>query len=498
MGSGLRRGAHRLQQRLRTPDRPGWLIVGVMTVGVLALTVIATVVATGSGRRTGAVPLTDARVTAMAEAAMSCPALTAARLAGQVMATTGFEPTADGGITGLSADEWEQWKPWDDAVPGDDTASLLALAYLTCDLVGQLRVSGFSGDLWPPAVAAFASSLDDVRAASGVPASVADVVDRAQAYATYYAERVGPHHPSPQTSSADTSPSAGTTDGPTATGSPTPSARATSAPASPAPTSAPTGSNDFSIALSTASTSVAQGSATTVTVSTAVTSGSAQSVTLSASSLPAGTTASFSPATVTAGGSSMLTLQTSGSTPAGTSTITVRGSGSVTRTASLSLTVTPTCSSPGQKLGNPGFESGASPWSATSNVVRSYSNPYGGSRVAWLGGHGDTHTDTLSQTVSLPTGCDSYTFSFWLHINSSEQTSSFEYDTMTVRVLSPGGSVLKTLATYSNLDEASGYRLKSFDLTNYAGQTIQLTFTATEDYSRQTSFVVDDTALDVS
>jgi hypothetical protein len=478
-------------------------VLGIISVAVLALTVIASAVATDSGHaKTNAVPLTDARVTAMAEAATSCPALTAARLAGQVMATTGFESTADGGIAGLSADEWEQWKPWDDARPSDDSASLLALAHLTCDLVGQLRVSGFAGDLWPPAVAAFASSLDDVRAAAGVPAGVAEVVDRAQAYAIHYTGLIGPQDtpdPLPQTSSAGTGPSVGPTDGPTATGSPTPSTRSTSAPPSPTSTSTSTGSNTFSIALSPTSASVARGSATTLTVATAVNSGSAQPVALSASGLPAGTTASFSPATVTAGASSTLTLQTSGSTPTGTSTITIRGGGSVTRTASFSLTVTtPPCPSPGQKLGNPGFESGSSPWSATSNVIQSYSSPHSGTRVAWLGGHGDTYTDTLSQTVSLPAGCASYTFSFWLHINSSEQTSSTQYDWMTVRVLSPGGSVLQTLATYSNLDEASGYRLKSFDLASFAGQTIQLKFTATEDYSRQTSFVVDDTAVDIS
>ena len=47
------------------------------------------------------------------------------------------------------------------------------------------------------------------------------------------------------------------------------------------------------------------------TVSTAVTSGSAQAVGLSAAGLPSGATASFSPTSVTAGGSSTLTLATS-------------------------------------------------------------------------------------------------------------------------------------------------------------------------------------------
>jgi hypothetical protein len=46
---------------------------------------------------------------------------------------------------------------------------------------------------------------------------------------------------------------------------------------------------------------------------------------LSASGLPTGTTASFSPATVTGAGSSTLTVTTAGSTPAGTSTLTLKG-----------------------------------------------------------------------------------------------------------------------------------------------------------------------------
>src|SRR5215813_11662277 len=39
-------------------------------------------------------------------AAKSCPTLTPARLAGQVMATTGFKPTPASGIAGLTAAQW--------------------------------------------------------------------------------------------------------------------------------------------------------------------------------------------------------------------------------------------------------------------------------------------------------------------------------------------------------------------------------------------------------
>src|SRR5207249_11765936 len=99
--------------------------------------------------------------------------------------------------------------------------------------------------------------------------------------------------------------------------------------------------NDFSISASPCPYTALLRSSVTSTVSTAVTSGNAQTVTLSASGLPAGATASFNPSTVTAGGSSTLTIGTTSSTPAGSYTLTVAGTGaSATHSTSVSLTVT--------------------------------------------------------------------------------------------------------------------------------------------------------------
>ena len=148
----------------------------------------------------------------------------------------------------------------------------------------------------------------------------------------------------------------------------------------------------------------------------------------------------------------------------------------------------------GQLLGNPGFETGtAAPWSATAGVIDSSAAEPArtGSWKAWLDGYGTTHTDTLSQTVTLPSGCSSYTFSFWLHIDTAETTTTVQYDKLTVKA----GST--TLATYSNLNHAAGYAQKSFSLASFAGQSVTLTFTGTEDSSLQTSFVVDDTGMNV-
>ncbi|MER7134547.1 M4 family metallopeptidase, partial [Streptosporangium saharense] len=99
--------------------------------------------------------------------------------------------------------------------------------------------------------------------------------------------------------------------------------------------------NDFSVSLNPGSGSVQAGQSASSTVSTTVTAGSAQSITLRASGLPSGANASFSPATITAGQTSTLTVTTSSNTPNGTSSITVTADGTeVDKTATYSLTVT--------------------------------------------------------------------------------------------------------------------------------------------------------------
>jgi hypothetical protein len=87
--------------------------------------------------------------------------------------------------------------------------------------------------------------------------------------------------------------------------------------------------------------SVAQGQSASSSISTQVTSGVSQSVSLSASGLPSGATASFSPNPITSGQGSTMNISTSASTPAGTYTINVKGTGtSTTYTTTTSLTVT--------------------------------------------------------------------------------------------------------------------------------------------------------------
>jgi hypothetical protein len=193
-------------------------------------------------------------------------------------------------------------------------------------------------------------------------------------------------------------------------------------------------------------------------------------------------------------------------TTAGTSTVTVTVTDTTNASGSATFTWTVTGSSGGgctaaQLLGNPGFETGSlSPWTGSSTVLDDSGSepPHSGTWDAWLDGYGTTHTDTLAQAVTLPTGCAGYQFGFWLHVDTAETTTTSAYDTLKVQVLNSSGTVLATLATYSNLDHNTGYTQHTFNLSAYAGQSVTLKFTGSEDYEKQTSFVIDDTSVTVS
>jgi subtilase family serine protease len=218
-------------------------------------------------------------------------------------------------------------------------------------------------------------------------------------------------------------------------------------------------------------------------------SASGQTLTFTASGLPAGLSISSSgriSGTPTSAGTSSVTV---------TATDTTGAHGS----ASFSWTIGSAgggCGTHTQLLGNPGFETGsAAPWTATVGVI----NPNGageaahsGTWYAWLDGYGTTHTDTLSQTVTIPAGCTATSFSFWLHIDTAETTTTTAFDKLTITA---NGT---TIATFSNLNHTSGYQQHAYSLGSFAGSTVTVKFTGTEDSSLQTSFVVDDTAINTN
>lgn len=146
---------------------------------------------------------------------------------------------------------------------------------------------------------------------------------------------------------------------------------------------------------------------------------------------------------------------------------------------------------------NGGFESGNTVWTASTGVIDNGTGQAArtGSWKAWMNGYGASHTDTMLQTVSVPSAASTATLNFWLKVVSSETTTTSAFDTLKVQVRNSNGAVLSTLKTYSNLDKGTAYVQRSFDLSAYKGQTVQIYFEGVEGTTTATSFLVDDVSL---
>ncbi|MFN5746492.1 MAG: S8 family serine peptidase [Methylococcaceae bacterium] len=161
----------------------------------------------------------------------------------------------------------------------------------------------------------------------------------------------------------------------------------------------------------------------------------------------------------------------------------------------------PACGKSSQLIANNGFELGAVNWTATSGVINNSATDeaYSGTWKAKLGGMGKTTTHKLSQIVGIPVDACSASLSLYLKISTTETTKTRAYDTFTIRVVNPAsGRVIKTLGNYSNLNKSATYRLINFDLLAYRGKTVRLEMISNEDVSFATSFLVDDTVLNIT
>ncbi|MFC3499563.1 ricin-type beta-trefoil lectin domain protein [Micromonospora krabiensis] len=203
-GGEARRGLGRLNTPLRRSVAVGLPLVLTAVVGVVAATRF-TGFSPEDVARSGR-PAPASELPTIAAAARSCPVLTPARLAAQLMAASAFSPTADAegggrGIAGLTDTVWDTWKPGPAARRDDPSANIVALAHHMCDLSGQVRQAGVGGERWALSLAAYHSGLASVRDAHGVPDQAKTYVTTVVDFAAWYARQPEflPVSPSPAT-----------------------------------------------------------------------------------------------------------------------------------------------------------------------------------------------------------------------------------------------------------------------------------------------------------
>jgi hypothetical protein len=159
---------------------------------------------------------------------------------------------------------------------------------------------------------------------------------------------------------------------------------------------------------------------------------------------------------------------------------------------------TTACGKSTQLLLNPGFESGRVSWvsSPTNIITNTVAYPANtGKWKAQLNGKGFSNTARTYQQVKIPANACSSSVTFYLRVSSSETTTISANDKLRTQILSSTGALLRTLSTVSNLNKSATYIKKTYDLSSYKGKTIRIRFYGTENATKKTTFLIDDTAL---
>jgi hypothetical protein len=149
--------------------------------------------------------------------------------------------------------------------------------------------------------------------------------------------------------------------------------------------------------------------------------------------------------------------------------------GSIARSDAMGRAATAVAAAGSNGIANSGFESGSlAPWTScgtTSSATVTTAQAHSGTYSVLLGSTAKPEvngTAGVCQTVTVPAGA---TLTFWVYEGT---TDSIQYVDQEADVLSTSGTQLAQL--YSEATSTGGWVQKSFSLSAYAGQTVQLYF----------------------
>ncbi len=164
----------------------------------------------------------------------------------------------------------------------------------------------------------------------------------------------------------------------------------------------------------------------------------------------------------------------------------------------LPLVLSNYCSpSYGQLIVNGDFSTGdATGWTVSrSNGPAPIVQPYGGSDYgAWMGRY-NSNQDQMYQVVCPATPADWANFSFYWWMTTEETSTTADYDFLYVRVRDASGNLLQTLKTITNRSPRETWHYEYFDLRAYTGQTIRISFEATNNVILPTHFWIDNVSF---
>ncbi|MGH9847153.1 MAG: BACON domain-containing protein, partial [Blastocatellia bacterium] len=176
--------------------------------------------------------------------------------------------------------------------------------------------------------------------------------------------------------------------------------------------------------------------------------------------------------------------------------ITISATGATNTPVNVPVTLTVTAAGGAELITNGGFEGSSTPWVLSGAFRSTGAYPRTGAGYLILG-NSNNASHSAYQQITIPSGA-SPSLNFWLNVTSTETTTTTQYDRFFVEVRNTSGTLLATLATFSNLNKttAGSYTLRgAYGLSAYAGQTVRIQFRGTTDTTLITTFRVDDVSV---
>jgi kumamolisin len=147
-----------------------------------------------------------------------------------------------------------------------------------------------------------------------------------------------------------------------------------------------------------------------------------------------------------------------------------------------------------ERVINGGFEAGVTGWEPTTNgpfALVGPALPRSGALGAILGARNNAD-DRLEQVIALPGG-QTATLRFWWHMLTEEP--DHPWDTLEVTIKPAGSAESIRLIRITDGDVQGQWRESVVSLSQYAGQTVELSFRAETDTNQPTEFYVDDVSV---
>jgi hypothetical protein len=179
--------------------------------------------------------------------------------------------------------------------------------------------------------------------------------------------------------------------------------------------------------------------------------------------------------------------------------VTVSATGASNTPVTVPVTLTVNASTIAERIVNGGFEGVITPWVLSGSAFHTTTGsfPRTGTGYIFLG-NANFVSGQAYQTITIPSTATTANLTFGLNISSSETTTTTQYDKLFIEIRSTSGTLLQTLAVFSNLSKGTAgvYVVRGpYSLIGRKGQTFRVNFRATTDSSLITTFRVDDVSV---